>query len=169
MCASLYTNMHIYTKCASGADNFSDSSGLGGVWRATSPSLPRLQTVAVQVLAADLRHCSKFCQSASAVLHGWERQDSRADFSVFCYTGEGNTCQHTSAQQHLKAVDSLFITASWTACFGKDMFLCLCLHDWITGYYQRRQTDDLMQNLFIWQNMLQKWLILKQNGKKKLW
>lgn len=68
-----------------------------------------------EVLAAELRCCSKSCQSASAILHGWGRQDSRADFSVFSYTGEVGGCQHTSAQQHLKAVDFLFGTASRTA------------------------------------------------------
>lgn len=70
-----------------------------------------LQVAVVWVLAADPRRCSKSCQSASAVLHGWERQDSRADFSVFSYTGEGSACQHTSTRWHLKAVDFLFITA----------------------------------------------------------
>ena len=100
----------------------------------------------VWVLAVDPRCCSKRCQSVSALLHGWERQDSRADFSVFFYTGEGDACQHTSAQRHLKAVDSFFITASRTACFGKDMF-CVCLHlqEWRTGCYQRWQIqiDDV--------------------------
>lgn len=95
--------------------------------------LYRLWAGMVQLLAVDSTHCSRLCHSASAVLHGWERQDSRADFSVFSCTGEGSICQHTSALQHLKAVDSLFITARRTACFGKDMFCVgLCLHDWIT-------------------------------------
>lgn len=80
-----------------------------------------LQVALVWVLAADPRRCSKCCQSAPVVLHGWERQDSRADFSVFSYTGEGSACQHTSTQWHLKAVDFLSITASCLSIF----FVCL--------------------------------------------
>lgn len=43
----------------------------------------QMQAGVVQVLAQDSRYGSKSCLSASAVLHGWERQDSRADFCVF--------------------------------------------------------------------------------------
>lgn len=113
---STYT--HIYTNSASGADRSSGSSGPVGVWRATSLAQRDTQAAVAWVLAVDPRHCSKSCQSASAVLHGWERQDSRADFSVFFYTGKGSACQHASAQPHLKAVDSFFITASGTASLG---------------------------------------------------
>lgn len=60
---------------------------------------------------------------------------------------------NTSAKQHLKAVDFLFITASWTAFFWVWgvcvcvfwICVCVCLYDLRRGYYQRRQTkiDDL--------------------------
>lgn len=97
-----------------------------------------LQVAVVRVLVADPRRCSRSCQSASAVLHGWERQDSRADFSVFSYTGEGSACQHTSARWHLKAVDFLFITAR-RLFFFFFLFLVLCVRRLRTACYQRRQ------------------------------
>lgn len=102
-----------------------------GLLECEEPPLSQKDTQAavVWVLAVDPRRCSKSCQSASAVLHGWERQDSRADFSVFFYTGEGSGCQHTSAQPHLKAVDSLFITEQPFFFFflGRIYFVCACV------------------------------------------
>lgn len=105
------------------------------------------QAAVAWVLAVDLRRCSKSCQSASAVLHGWERQDSRADFSVFFYTGEGSACQHTSAQQHLKAVDFLFITASRTAFlffFWVGVYvLDVRVFVWLENRLLSKETNDL--------------------------
>lgn len=130
---SVYT--YAYTQSASGADISSDSSWPAGVWRATTRSR-NLHVAVVWVLAVDPRCCSKSCQSASAVLHGWERQDSRADFSVFSYAGEGSACQHTSTQWHLKAVDFLFITVS---CHFFVLLLLPCV--WEQPFFQRRKKN----------------------------
>lgn len=111
-----------------------------GLLECEKPPLQEREAAVVRVLAVDPWSCSKRCQSAAAVLHAWERQDSRADFSVFFNTSEGSACQHSSAQWHLKAVDSLFITASRTACFGKDMFCgCVFVYHKRTDCYQRGQ------------------------------
>lgn len=121
-------------------------------------SLRETQAAVVWVLAVDPRRRSKSCQSASAVLHGWERQDSRADFSVFFYTGEGSACQHTSVQAHLKAVDSLFITANWTAFFREGYVLCVRVFARLENKLLSKETNSDR-----WSMVLQKCFLNQKN------